>query len=61
MPELFNTLPPTLFNPLAARGAPVYADVLLRLFAATHGSYQPLSREAALYVVADVLRDPAAL
>jgi len=61
MAELFNTLPPTLFNPLAARGAPVYADVLLRVFAATQSSYQPLSREAAMYVVAQALRDPAAL
>ncbi len=58
---LFDTLPPTLFNPLAAHGAPVYGEVLLRLFAATRQSYQPLSREAVLYLVGNVLTNPTAL
>ncbi|GAC1354609.1 MAG: hypothetical protein NVSMB42_12470 [Herpetosiphon sp.] len=39
----------------------MYADVLLRLFAVTQQRYQPLSREAALYVIGDVLMDPAAV
>jgi hypothetical protein len=59
--QLFDTIPPTLFKPLAAPGAAVYAEVLLRLFAEAQRSYQPLSRESALYIVGDVLGDPLAL
>ncbi len=55
MSTLFETLSPTLFNPLATRGAPIYAEVLLRLFAATQQSYWPLSREDGLYVSAPCL------
>lgn len=58
---LFNIIPPNLFKPLSAPGAAIYADVLLRLFHEAQRSYQPLSREAALYIVGDVLADPAAL
>jgi hypothetical protein len=58
---LFNILPANLFKPLAAPGAAVYAEVLLHLFAAAQRSYQPLSREAAMYIVSDVLGDPLAL
>ncbi len=50
---VFETLPPTLFNPLAAQGPPL-GQVLLRRFDATQRSYQPLSREAAFYVVGEL-------
>lgn len=59
--SLFNIIPTNLFKPLAAPGAEIYAEVLLRLFREAQRSYQPLSREAALYTVGDVLGDPAAL
>ena len=58
MSKLFEFLPPTLFNPLAARGAPVYAQVLLQLFEASQQHYQPLSRELAVQLVAEVIADP---
>lgn len=61
MTDLFDILPSTLFNPLAARGAPVYVQVLLRLFDETHYHNEPLSRELALYIVAQVLNEPEAL
>ncbi|HEY0734840.1 MAG TPA: Wadjet anti-phage system protein JetA family protein [Herpetosiphonaceae bacterium] len=59
--SLFNIIPPNLFKPLAAPGAEIYAEALLRLFREAQRSYQPLSRETALYIVGDVLSDPAAL
>jgi len=61
MPALFDTLPPTLFRPLASRGAPVYADALLGLFAETQNRSQPLSRDLALATVMTVLYTPEAL
>ncbi|HEX6290972.1 MAG TPA: Wadjet anti-phage system protein JetA family protein [Herpetosiphonaceae bacterium] len=61
MAALFEIIPVGLFKPLAAPGAPIYAEVLLRLFGEAQRSYQPLSRETALYVVGDVLADPQAL
>lgn len=61
MSRLFNVIPPDLFNPLAARGAPVYVEVLLRLFAETQSHHQPLSRELATHVVVESIGDPEAL
>ncbi len=60
MYALFETLPTTLFRPLASRGAPIYADVLLRLFAEIQQHSQPLSRELALAIVAEALAAPEA-
>jgi hypothetical protein len=53
--NLFQQIPVTLFNPLAAQRAPLYAAVLLRLFEETQRHQQPLSRELALNLVADTL------
>jgi len=55
--NLFDRIPTTFFNPLAAQGAPVYAAVLLCLFAETQRHQQPLSRELAVNLVADILVD----
>ncbi|MSP14340.1 MAG: hypothetical protein EXR62_15485 [Chloroflexi bacterium] len=61
MAQLFAVIPPDLFNPLAARGASVYVDVLLALFEETQKHQQPLSRELAVAIVTDVLSAPQAL
>lgn len=61
MPELFKIIPPNLFRPLAAPGAPVYARALFTLFAETRRHQQPLSRDLALSLVAEILSDPEAL
>jgi hypothetical protein len=58
MPELFKVVPPNLFRPLAAPGAPVYARALFVLFAATRRHQQPLSRDLALSLVMEILSDP---
>jgi len=61
MPELFKVVPPNLFRPLAAPGAPVYARALFVLFAATRRHQQPLSRDLALSLVMEILSDPEVL
>jgi hypothetical protein len=61
MRELFNVIPAELFRPLAAPGAPVYAGVLFALFAATKRHHQPLSRELAVNLIADLLAAPDAM
>ena len=61
MSELFKIIPPNLFRPLAAPGAPVYARALFTLFAETRRHQQPLSRDLALSLVAEILSDPEAL
>ena len=61
MPELFKIVPPNLFRPLAAPGAPVYARALFVLFAETRRHQQPLSRDLALSLVMEILSDPEAL
>lgn len=55
MAGLFDTLPRELFNPLAAQHAPLYAEALLTLYAETQRHNQPLSRELAVGLVADVV------
>lgn len=57
--NLFDRIPTTFFNPLAARGAPVYAAVLLCLFTETQRHQQPLSRDLAVSLVADILAEMA--
>ena len=59
-PNLFDRIPTTFFNPLAAPSAPVYAAVLLRLFTETQRHQQPLSRELALTLVMDILAETPA-
>lgn len=59
MGDLFATLPRTLFNPLAAQHAPLYVEVLLLLFTETQRHQQPLSRDLALGLVAEVLERAA--
>jgi len=61
MATLFQIIPAALFNPLAAPGAAVYAEVLLRLFAETRRHQGPLSRDLAVDLVAELLTDPEAL
>jgi hypothetical protein len=54
---LFSVLPPALFSPLASPGAPIYATVLLSIFAETRRHQQPLSRELAASLVHEVLAE----
>src|SRR5262245_25289585 len=61
MSELFKVIPPNLFRPLSAPGAAVYARALFTLFAETRRHQQPLSRDLALSLVAEILSDPEAL
>jgi hypothetical protein len=61
MAHLFQIIPPTLFRPLAAQGAPVYAEVLLRLFAETQRHQRPISRDLAVNIIAETLTSPEAL
>lgn len=60
-PSLYTVIPLTLFRPLAAPGAEVYADILLSLFAESSRQQQPLSRELAFDTVYTVLSNPRAL
>ncbi len=60
MADLFATLPRTLFSPLAAQHAPLYAEVLLTLFGETQRHQQPLSRDLAVGLVAEVIERAAA-
>jgi hypothetical protein len=55
--HLFERIPANLFNPLAAQSAPLYAAVLLSLFEETQRHQQPLSRDLALNLVAELLAD----
>jgi hypothetical protein len=55
--NLFERIPSALFNPLAAQSAPLYTAVLLRLFEETQRHQQPLSRDLAVNLVADILSD----
>jgi hypothetical protein len=59
--DLFATIPVTLFQPLAAPGAPVYAEILLSLLAESQRQPEPLSRELAINVIYPLLADPARL
>ena len=52
---LFETIPSALFSPLASPGAPVYAEVLLQVFAETRRHQQPLSRELVVGLAREVL------
>lgn len=61
MTNLFDIIPKTLFRPLAAQGAPVYAEVLLRLFEETRRHQRPISRELAINIIAETLTDPSAM
>jgi len=61
MATLFQIIPKAIFNPLAAPGASVYAEALLRLFDETRRRHQPLSRDLAVDLVAELLLDPEAL
>lgn len=61
MPNLFDIVPPTLFRPLAAQGAPVYAEVLLRLFAETQRHQRPISRDLAINIIVETLAAPDAM
>lgn len=55
MAGLFDTLPRALFNPLAAQHAPLYAEALLTLYAETQRHNQPLSRDLAAGLIAEVV------
>lgn len=57
---LFELIPAELFRPLAAPGAPIYADILLKIFDETRQHHQALSRESALHHVITLLADPEA-
>lgn len=60
MAFLFDRLPARLFAPLAAQGAPVYAEVLLALFREVQRQPLPLSRDLALQIVSEILEAPLA-
>lgn len=60
MASLFDRLPARLFAPLAAQGAPVYAEVLLALFREVQRQPLPLSRDLALQIVSEILEAPNA-
>ena len=61
MNRLFDIISPTLFNPLVAPGARIYAEVLLRLLDETQRHNLPLSRNLVLNMISDVLSMPDAL
>lgn len=61
VPDLFAVLPLKLFQPLAAPGAPVYAEILLALLAEAQRQPEPLSRELAINITYPLLADPARL
>lgn len=58
---LFQSLPLTLFRPLASPGAPVYADILLAFFAEAVQRHQAFSRDYALTTVRQRLQEAGAL
>lgn len=54
---LFAIIPVALFRPLSSAGAPIYAAVLLVIFAETRRHQQPLSRDLAVSLVHEVLAE----
>jgi len=58
---LFQHIPATLFRPLAARGGPIYADILFTFFAEAVQRHQPFSRDFALNVVRQRLLEQGAV
>lgn len=56
-----HRLPPAFFRPLAAPGAPVYADILLTLYEEAIQRHEPFSRQLALDVVRSRLTEGSAL
>jgi hypothetical protein len=54
---LFQKLPVSLFVPLAAPLAELYADVLLRLFIATQQHQEPLSWELCISLIVEIIED----
>ncbi|MCC7360109.1 MAG: hypothetical protein IT317_11560 [Anaerolineales bacterium] len=61
MPDLFSIIPPRLFQPLAAPGAPVYAEILMALLIEAQRQPEPLSRDLAINVIYPLLVDPGRL
>ncbi len=61
MSQLFDLLPNSLFNPLAAQGGAVYANILLSFYDETLRHHYALSRESALHCVVTHLTAPDAL
>ncbi len=61
MPDLFTIIPPRFFQPLAAPGAPIYAEILLALLAEAQRQPEPLSRDLAINVIYPLLADPTRL
>jgi hypothetical protein len=55
MAGLFDTVPRTLFNPLAAQHAPLYTEALLTLYTETQRHSQPLSRDLAVGLIGEVV------
>jgi hypothetical protein len=58
---LLGTLPPSLFQPLAAPGAPVYARLLIDIYRQTQARPDPLSRDLILSLIYQQLTEPQAL
>lgn len=58
---LFQHIPSTLFRPLASRGAPVYADILLTFFTEAVQRHQPFSRDYAVNIVRQRLLEQGAV
>ena len=58
---LLGTLPPSLFQPLAAPGAPVYVRLLLDIYRQTQARPDPLSRDLILSLIYQQLAEPQAL
>jgi len=58
---LFQHIPSRLFRPLASRGAPVYADILLTFFTEAVQRHQPFSRDYAFNIVRQRLLEQGAV
>ncbi|MBI5564521.1 MAG: hypothetical protein HY870_06480 [Chloroflexi bacterium] len=58
---LLGTLPQSLFQPLAAPGAPVYVRLLLDIYRQTQARPDPLSRDLILNLIYQQLAEPQAL
>ena len=61
MSQLFQVLPAGLFNPFAAPGAAIYADILLKLFDETQRHHQALSRESVIHHITNLISNPEAI
>jgi hypothetical protein len=61
VPDLFTIVPLRFFQPLAAPGAPVYAEILLALLAEAQRQPEPLSHDLAIHVIYSLLADPIRL